>query len=265
MSDEPRWTTALTSVDATRVLVRGYPIDELMGRVSFADAIYLLTTGDLPTPSITRLLDALLVGGIDHGAVPASTREARRAARAGASLGSAVAAGVLGFDRAHATAVKACRDLLETGLDSAGSGQLFGSSAVELVEHLVQTDQIPPPGFGHREHTADPRVTRLLQVALDLGFDSIYSQYLRAIEHALSRHPALAEERWPVNIAGAIAAVSADLGLDATASEGLAIVARIPGLVAHVLEERTRPSAVALDVGTAVYDGPRERRFRDRR
>ena len=56
------WTTALTSVEADRILVRGYAVDELMGRVTFGDAVYLLLTGELPSPSISRLVGAMLTG-----------------------------------------------------------------------------------------------------------------------------------------------------------------------------------------------------------
>ena len=70
----------------TAILVRGYRLDELMGRVNFGEAIYLLLTGELPTPSIGRLMDAMLVSFIDHGATPPSTLAARNAATTGASL-----------------------------------------------------------------------------------------------------------------------------------------------------------------------------------
>ena len=75
----------------------GYRLDELMGRVNFGEAMYLLLTGELPTPSIGRLVDAMLVSFIDHGATPPSTLAARNAATTGASLRGSVAAGVLGF------------------------------------------------------------------------------------------------------------------------------------------------------------------------
>ncbi len=80
----PTWATGLTSVGPDKILIRGYPVDELMGRVSFADAIYLLLTGELPTAAITRLIDAVLVGFIDHGVAPPPTLAARHAASAGA-------------------------------------------------------------------------------------------------------------------------------------------------------------------------------------
>ena len=48
------WRTGLTSIEPNRILVRGYPLDEMMGRLSFADAVYLLLMGELPTPAIGR-------------------------------------------------------------------------------------------------------------------------------------------------------------------------------------------------------------------
>lgn len=260
------WATALTAIAPNRILVRGYPIDELMGRVAFGDAVYLLFTGEMPTPSIARLIDAILVGFIDHGVTPPPTVAARQTASTGAGVSNAVAAGLLGFGPHYGGDVGLCRRLLDEGLDLAGSSMLMGSAATELVEQLVQSDRIPPPGFGHRYHSVDPRVTRLLQIAHELEVDHLYTQYIRALEMALSRHPALVDERLPVNIDGAIAAVCGDLGLDGGVAEGLAMISRVPGLIAHVMEEKAR-HAPMRDVipSTHVYDGPAERRLRDRR
>ena len=55
------WNTAITRVEPNRVAVRGYDIAELMGRVSFGAAVYLILTGELPSPAIARLMDAILV------------------------------------------------------------------------------------------------------------------------------------------------------------------------------------------------------------
>ena len=68
------WKTALTHIESNKVLVRGYPLDEMMGRVGFGEAIYLLLIGELPSPSIGRMIDAMLVSFIDHGATPPSTQ-----------------------------------------------------------------------------------------------------------------------------------------------------------------------------------------------
>ncbi len=109
-------------------------------------------------------------------------------------------------------------------------------------------------------------MTRLLQIAQELEIDHLYTQYLRALENALARHPALGEERLPINIDGAIAAVCGDLGLSAAVAEGLAVVSRVPGLIAHALEEQTRHRPMRhIDTTAHRYDGPSERRLRDRR
>lgn len=258
--------TVLTSVESDRVLIRGYAIDELMGRVAFGDAVYLLLTGELPSPSISRLVSAVLTGLIDHGATPASMLT-REASLTGLSLPRAVATGLLGFERHEVGNVTACRDLLDEALDLAGSSMLLASASTDLVEQLVQTDRIPPPGFAAGAPAADPRVTRLMQMAIELEADALYSQCLRAIEMALSRHPALAEESLPIAIDGAIAAVCGDLGLDPLVAEALLVISRVPGIVAHALEAGAQAqddSARALRQASLRYVGPSERRLRDR-
>ncbi len=265
-SNPDTWATALTSIQPNRILVRGYPIDELMGRVTFGDSLYLLLTGELPSPSIARLVDAILVGFVDHGVTPPPTLAARQTTSAGAGLPNAVAAGILGFGQHYGGDVALCRRLLEEGLDLAGSSMLLSSSAADLVEQLVQRDRIPPPGFGHRYHTVDPRVTRLLQIAHELEVDHLYTQFIRSMEMALARHPALDGETLPINVDGAIAAVCGDLGLDADVAEGLAMISRVPGLIAHALEEKARHAPMRhIDPGSHRYDGPSERRLRERR
>ena len=68
------WRSSLTYVEPNRILLRGYPLDEVMGRVSFAEAVYLLMVGELPSKTIGRLMEALLVSLIDHGTAPPSTQ-----------------------------------------------------------------------------------------------------------------------------------------------------------------------------------------------
>src|SRR5438105_14309219 len=75
-----RWQSALTSIEPNRILIRGYPLDEMMGRLGFAEAVYLLLMGELPTPAIGRMLNAVLVSSIDHGVTPPSTLGARSVA-----------------------------------------------------------------------------------------------------------------------------------------------------------------------------------------
>ena len=259
------WHTRLTSIEANKILVRGYPIDELMGRVPFGDTIYLMLTGELPSSSISTLVNAMLVSFIDHGVTPPSTLAARNAATTGASIRGAVAAGVLGFGRHYGGDILACRQRLDEGL-ALVKGPLMEAAAVEIADRLVQADEIPPPGFGHRFHTRDPRATRIMQIAHELEVEHRYTLFIRELEIALARHPALADRPMPINVDGAIAAVSGDLGLSPEVADALLLISRVPGLCAHVLEEqqRERPMRV-VDSLAHEYDGPFERRVRDPR
>ncbi len=261
-----RWSTAITQIEPNRILVRGYPLDEVMGRVHFGEAVYLLLTGELPTPSIGRLVDAMLVSFIDHGATPPSTLATRNAATTGASIRGSVAAGILGFGRHHGGDILACRQLLDDGLAIARTGKSVAHAASEIVARLVASGDVPPPGFGHRFHTKDPRTVRLLQMAHELEVDNEYTQLIRAIEHALSRHPSLKERSLPINVDGAVAAVCGDIGLPPEVADALLIVSRLPGLAAHALEEQRREAPMrVINPTTHQYDGPSERRLPERR
>ena len=50
--DTATWRTALTCIEPNKILVRGYPLDEIMGRLTFGEAIYLLLMGEVPSPGI---------------------------------------------------------------------------------------------------------------------------------------------------------------------------------------------------------------------
>src|ERR671922_12932 len=102
------WNTAVTRIEPNRVAVRGYDIAELMGRVSFGAAVYLILTGELPSPAIGKLMDGILVSSIDHGATPPSALSARTLASTGATLSSSVAAGIMSINRHHGGAIEDC-------------------------------------------------------------------------------------------------------------------------------------------------------------
>ena len=115
-----------------------------------------------------------------------------------------------------------------------------------------------PPGFGHRQHTRDPRAVRLMQLAFELELDGGHTQLARAIEQQLvERCAAGGQPTLSLNADGAIAAVAGDLGLDGETTTMLFTISRVPGLVAHALEEQRRQEAMRfIDPSKHVYDGP---------
>jgi len=264
-TDDPVWHTAITRIRPNEILVRGYALDELMGRLSFGECVYLILRGELPSPTIGKLFGAVLVASIDHGVTPPSTLAARNVATTGARLRSCVASGVLGFGIYHGGDIEGCMRFLQDGLASVRAGRTFTGAAEALVASCVESGK-RPPGFGHRIHTNDPRAARLLQMAHELELDGEHVQLVRTIERVAAARPDAAERPWPLNLDGAIAAVCGDLGFEPELGNALFLIARIPGLVAHANEERSRQHPMRqIDPRHAEYDGPPPRRLPETR
>lgn len=259
--ESPHWHSALTFTAPNQVLIRGYPLDELMGRVSFADAVYLMLMGELPTPAIGRMLNAVLVSSIDHGVTPPSTLAARNVAVSRAPLKDSVAAGILAFGPRHGGDIESCMRFLDTGLVLMRQGKSVQEAAATIVDDYAR-DGIIPPGFGHRFHTRDPRASRLFQMALELELEGEHVRLLRAVEHALEGRKDQYGQALPVNVDGAIAAICADLGFAHDLGNAVFLISRLPGLIAHAHEERVRQAPMRqIDPKDHDYDGPRERRL----
>ena len=258
------WRTALTCIEPNKIMVRGYPLDEMMGRLTFGEAIYLLLMGEVPSPAIGSLMEAVLVSFIDHGATPPSTLSARNTATTGAALRACVASGILGFGRYHGGDIESCMHFLDAGLDHVRKGVSYRDAADSIVSKCVSAGETIP-GFGHRFHTRDPRAARLFQMALELEAEGEHVQMIRAVEMVMAER-AQKDAPMPVNIDGAIAAVCGDIGIPPAVANALFIISRVPGIAAHAREEIERNEPMRqIDPKDHVYDGPSQRRLPERR
>ena len=50
------WDTAIIDIHPGKIAIRGYPIEELIGRVRFPDMIWLMLRGELPTRGISQIM-----------------------------------------------------------------------------------------------------------------------------------------------------------------------------------------------------------------
>src|SRR5437899_7797159 len=247
------WNTAVTRIEPNRVAVRGYDIAELMGHVSFGAAVYLILTSELPPPAVGRLMDAILVASIDHGATPPSALAARTVASTGAALSASVAAGIMSINRHHGGAIEDYARQLKAIADRSTTQSVSMEEAATAVLTMMRDAGERMPGFGHRYHTKDPRTARLFELAREVGVDGVHMKAARAVEKSLAD----AKKALPINIDGAIGAILADLGMNPAAFNGIFMIARTPGLVAHVIEEQTREKPMRrIDPVNHGYDGP---------
>jgi citrate synthase len=256
MSDM-NWTTAVTNVKPNELRLRGYRVDELMGNVSFGQTVYLALTGELPTAAVGKLMDAMLVSSIDHGATPPSALAARSAASTGAPLNAAIAAGILNINKYHGGAIYGCMEVLGEGLAlMAGSGKSISETAAAMIDQFRATKR-RIPGLGHRIHTDDPRTKRLFALADELALAGDGVALLQALAETLQ---AKTGKTLPINVDGAIAVLLVDLAMPRELANGFFIMARVPGLMAHINEEKSRMRPMRrIHPTDHSYDGPQDR------
>ncbi|NJQ15537.1 citryl-CoA lyase [Streptomyces bohaiensis] len=223
------WSTAVSRIRPGEILLRGYPVEQLIGRISFAEQIWLMVRGELPTPVQGRLLEAALVAAVDHGPQAPSIAAARMAATCGVGLNSAVATGAGLLGDVHGGAGQQCMEVL--------ARVVAGEDAREIVAEYRQR-RAYVPGFGHRFHPRDPRRDPLLALVREaVAAGEVPGDALRAGEEL---EDALAEGRTrpvPMNIDGATAIIYAELGFPAELGRGLFVLSRSVGILSHAWEE----------------------------
>jgi citrate synthase len=251
------WKTAITKVEPNRLFLRGYRIDELMGRITFAQGVFLAIKGELPTETEAKMLDAMLVSSVDHGVTPPSCLAARTVASTGAPLNAALAGGILAISRHHGGAIEDSMKVLQEALRRKNDENTTPEEMASIIVKEYREEHKRLPGFGHRIHTRDPRTGKLFQIASDLGIAGEYVQMAKALEGAIERSSG---KRLPINVDGAIAALLCEMDFPPELANAFFIMARIPGLVAHVYEEQTRMKPMRhINSKNHEYDGIPER------
>lgn len=256
---EETWKTAITKVEPNKLLLRGYRIDELMGNITFAQAVFLAIKGELPSEKEARMIDAMLVSSIDHGVTPPSCLSARTIASAGSPLNAALAGGILAISKHHGGAIE---DSMKVIQEAVRRKREMNKTEEEMA-HIILTEYKEKnkrlPGFGHRIHTKDPRTLKLFQIASDLGIAGEYVRMAKAIENAIEQNSG---KRLPINVDGAIGALLCEMQFPSELANAFFILARIPGLVAHVYEEQTRMKPMRfINPKDHEYDGIPERKL----
>src|SRR5947208_2189909 len=158
------WTTEIIDIHPGKIAIRGYPIQELIGRVRFPDMIWLMLRGELPNRVQADLLEAAMVPGVDHGPHAPSIAIARMAVTCGLPVNGAMASAINVLDDVHGGAGQQCMELYrEIELEESGAGDLVGAAAAVINRHREAGEKMVP-GFGHRFHPIDPRVAPLYEL-----------------------------------------------------------------------------------------------------
>ncbi len=262
------WRTSIIDMAPGEIRYRGYPIQELIGRVSFAQMIWLMTRGELPSESQGRLLDAALMSAVDHGPQAPSIAIARMAATCGVGLNNAMASAVNVLGDVHGGAGE---QAVEMYLDIAAlidGGQEPAAAVRAGLDAAIATYGKFVSGFGHRFHPIDPRAPRLLELVDEAAQAGVvngrFAQIARAVEDELAQRKG--GKRIPLNIDGATAVIYAELGFPAPLARGLFCLSRSVGILAHAWEQSQQGGRNKGPIPREYlwrYDGPAQRSVPD--
>jgi citrate synthase len=249
------WRTAISTSDDQHIWIQGYDVTQLMASATFADVVFLLHKGQLPSEAERRVVDAMLIASADHGPGSPSAAAARTVATGNrVAPEAAIAAGVLAIGDAHGGAGLACLQLITDAMNEVRTSGADAAAVARRVVAEARAEQRRLPGIGHRTHTRDPRTDVLFDLARTgrIAADGV------AFMLELERVVAEAIKPLPINVDGAIAAVLYDLGFPPVLGKLLFIIGRVAGLSAQVVEEYTRERAMRIKI-PVTYDGPAPR------
>lgn len=232
------WRTEIIDMQPGIIRYRGYPIEQLIGNVSFAQMVWLMLRGDLPSEPQGRLLDAALMAGVDHGPQAPSIAIARMAATCGVGLNNAMASAVNVLGDVHGGAGEQAVALYHDVAARADAGLALEDAVRAALADYVAINGKFISGFGHRFHTLDPRSPRLLALVDAAAAAGEVSGRFAKIARAIEAELAASKSRpIPMNIDGATAVIYAELGFPAPLARGLFCLSRSVGILAHAWEQ----------------------------
>ncbi|MCH2168349.1 MAG: citryl-CoA lyase [Oceanicola sp.] len=255
------WRTEIIDMAPGQIRLRGAPIETLIGEMSFAGMIWLMTRAEHPTPAQAQLLECALVAAVDHGPQAPSIAAARMAVTCGLGLNGAMASAVNMLDDVHGGAGEQAVELYGWALQDISDGIAPSKAAQRAIDRWQQERSAYVPGFGHRFHTPqDPRAPRLLSLVDAAAASGVVEGHFatigRAIEAELKQRKG---KPVPMNIDGATAVIYAELGFAGPLARGLFCLSRSVGALAHGWEQMQQGGRNKGPTPPAyrwTYDGP---------
>ena len=231
--------TTISNVEHDKIVTRGYNQRDLIEKIRYSDMVFLLLKGRLPSILESKIFNQVLVSFCDHGVTPPSTQTARLIASSGSPMNSAVAGALLSFGNKHAGAIEKSMGLYQSKIKSIRliddpdiDNKQIASLAIEIYnQYIIKGRKIP--GFGHRYHNQDPRADKLIELVVKQGFIGPHIKLALALQDLVHD-----KKNIKLNVDGANAAILSDLGFEPDLGLGVFIIGRVPGIIAHIHEEK---------------------------
>ena len=258
------WSTSIIDIHPGSIAMRGYAIQDLIGRISFPQMIWLMLRGELPTVAQGKLLEAALVASVDHGPHAPSIAIARMAASTGIALNNVMASAVNVLGDVHGGAGQQCMELYEAIAANPKAATDLSAAVDEALAAFVAVHGKIISGFGHRFHPVDPRCAPLFALVEDArvagAVSGRYAEIGRAVEAGIKRRTG---KSIPMNIDGITAVIFSELGFATPLGRGLFILSRSVGILAHAWEEIDRGTRMKGPMPKSIpyaYTGPAPRK-----
>lgn len=261
------WTTEIIDIKPGEIAVRGYPIQDLIGKLSFPQMIWLMLRGDLPTPQQAALLEAALVSAVDHGPQAPSISISRMAVTCGAELNNAMASAINVLADIHGGAGQQCMELYFDMDRRMKDGASLADAVNAGLDAWIAEHGKVIPGFGHRFHPIDPRAVKMIPMVEEAEQAGVvagnFARIGRQVEATLEARKG---KRIPMNIDGVTAVIYAELGFPAELGRGLFILSRSVGILAHAWEQYQQGGRIKGPMPPSIpytYAGPARRKLPD--
>ncbi|CAH2399003.1 citryl-CoA lyase [Mesorhizobium escarrei] len=235
---EEWWQTDIIEMRPGVIRLRGYEVQDLIGRVSFPAMIWLMLRGELPGEEQAALLGIALGAAVDHGPQAPSIAIARMAATCGVGINSAMASAINVLGDVHGGAGEQALAFYGDIAAAVDEGVTLGDAVVARLDRFFAEEKSYVPGLGHRFHPVDPRAPRLIELTRDFAARGIVSGRFADIAEAVEAEVARRKgKKIPLNIDGATAVIYGELGFPPPLTRGLFVLSRSVGILAHAWEQ----------------------------
>ena len=234
-STSAHWVTAVSDITAGDIFIRGYPMQELVGRLPFSAISFLLIRGRIPTPGESRIMDVILSSILDYGLQKSGTVAARAVVSVNPRMTAGLSAAMLGAGEFAVSPEDTGRFIAEGVAAWRASGQDVADHAAGFVASLRAAKR-RVPGFGHPVFRGtDPRAERLKTLAQKHGVRGAANNWYEAVH--LAFRAASGKPDLVMNDVGMLAGIMVQMGFTPPEMAGLALLSTFPGLIAHISEE----------------------------
>lgn len=238
--DAEKAVSNISRVTHDSVHIHGIDLIGLLGNVNLGDFAFLEIFKRLPDERESTVFNMLVVALVEHGLTPSALATRLTYLGAPESIQGAVSAGLLGLGNTFVGSMEGSARVCQAFMaEDPSSSDIEAAAERIIMQHREQKKAIP--GIGHPIHKPrDPRADKLMEIAIEQGFDDTPIRLMQAISAQASKQ---FNKTLPVNVTGAIGAIATAMNIDWKITRGLGVMARAIGLVGHILEETRNPTA----------------------